>query len=456
MIPQRLPLPYPGRDGRHRYFERIRHAPWPVMLDSGGGTGEKARYDILSAWPSTTLTTQGTTTTIRQEDGFRSSDEDPFALLNQALGEYARPFPDLPFAGGAIGVFAYDLGRRVERLPALADADIHLPDMAVGIYDWAVLIDHVEQTATLVKAGRAAQPSWENLVSLFTGPDPEPAPGAFRLTSDWTSNMDRAAYGRAFRRIQDYIRAGDCYQVNLAQRFSARFEGDPYAAWRLLTEHNRGPFSAFMSLPQGAVLSISPERFLRVSHGIVTTEPIKGTRPRHPNPSEDARLAEELRTSPKDRAENVMIVDLLRNDLGKSCTLGSVSVPELFGVYSFPAVHHLISTVTGTLAPGKTAVDLLRGAFPGGSITGAPKVRAMEIIEELEPHRRSVYCGTMGYIGYNGDMDTNITIRTLVAEGDKIHAWAGGGLVADSDEAAEYQETYDKVGKILPVLTATM
>lgn len=453
--PQRLELPYPGRDHRHRYFERIRHAPWAVMLDSGGAAGEKARYDILSAWPTTTLTTVGASTRIARAGQVQDSPDDPFALLQAALGVPIQPYPDLPFAGGALGVFAYDLGRRIEKLPVLAQADIGLPDMAVGIYDWALVIDHELERASLVKAGRGTAPRWEELVGLFSGAVTALPPGPFRLSTPWQSNMDRAAYGRAYRRIQDYIRAGDCYQVNLAQRFSAGFEGEPYAAWRRLTEHNRGPFSAYMNLPEGAVLSISPERFLRLKDGVVTTEPIKGTRPRSPEPAEDARLAAELKDSPKDRAENVMIVDLLRNDIGKSCATGSVRVPELFAVHSFPAVHHLISTVTGLLAPGKSALDLLRGAFPGGSITGAPKVRAMEIIEELEPHRRSLYCGAIGYIGFDGDMDTNIAIRTLVAERDRLYVWAGGGLVADSQEDAEYEETFHKLARILPILEQT-
>ncbi|MGH6635613.1 MAG: aminodeoxychorismate synthase component I, partial [Gammaproteobacteria bacterium] len=249
-----------------------------------------------------------------------------------------------------------------------------------------------------------------------------------------------------------YIREGDCYQVNLAQRFSARARGDAWLAYRQLRSLNPAPFSAFLSTPSGAVLSSSPERFLHVNKGLVETKPIKGTRPRAVDQGRDRALMEELRHSPKDRAENLMIVDLLRNDLGKTCAIGSIKVPKLFAVESYATVHHLVSTITGRLGLGKHALDLVAGCFPGGSITGAPKLRAMEIIEELEPHRRSAYCGSIGYIGFDGRMDTNIAIRTLVYCEGLIHAWAGGGIVADSDEEAEYQETLDKAAALLKLM----
>jgi para-aminobenzoate synthetase component 1 len=266
------------------------------------------------------------------------------------------------------------------------------------------------------------------------------------------SNFTRRRYAEAVQRILDYIRAGDCYQVNLAQRFSVAVGGDPWLLYRRLRAVNPAPFSAYLATPWGEVLSCSPEQFLEVRGRCVQTKPIKGTRPRSPEPGEDAALRAALRASPKDRAENVMIVDLLRNDLGKSCAIGSVQVPKLCEVESFATVHHLVSTVTGTLAPGKDALDLLRGCFPGGSITGAPKRRAMEIIEELEPHRRGIYCGSIGYLGYDGSMDTNIAIRTLVISGGRARFWAGGGIVADSDWRSEYQETLDKAAAFFTAL----
>ncbi|MGH8582521.1 MAG: aminodeoxychorismate synthase component I [Gammaproteobacteria bacterium] len=436
-------------------FAQWATAPWSIFLDSCAWEGERGRYDVLAAAPYITLTTQGTHTEVLGPDGLSVSRENPFALVRRALGERGPGSADVPFCGGAMGYFAYDLARQFERLPACAQADIAMPDMAVGIYDWALVVDHRERRAFLVAAHRDAQTlkQWPAIRAAALDPEGRQSRRAFRVLSPVQSNLRREDYAEAFGRIQSYIRAGDCYQVNLAQRYSARAEGDPWSAYCRLRELNPAPFSAFFKLPEGAVLSSSPERFLRVRAGAVETRPIKGTRPRGATQGEDLALAEALRTSPKDRAENLMIVDLLRNDLGKTCAIGSVQVPELFGVESYSTVHHLVSAVVGRLAAGRDALDLLAGCFPGGSITGAPKLRAMQIIEELEPHRRSVYCGTLGYISHHGDMDTNIAIRTLVSSAGWIHAWAGGGIVADSDREAEYQETLDKAQALLRLLS---
>ncbi len=286
-------------------------------------------------------------------------------------------------------------------------------------------------------------------------PAVERARAQFRITAPLASNLPRDAYAAAFRRVHDYIRAGDCYQVNLAQCFAAPAAGDPWLAYQALRIINPAPYSAFLNTPHGTVMSASPERFLKLERGHVESKPIKGTRPRAGHPRLDADLAEALRASEKDRAENVMIVDLLRNDLSKNCELGSVRVPKLFEIESFATVHHLVSTVAGRLRQGRDALDLLRGCFPGGSITGAPKLRAMQIIEELEPCRRGVYCGAIGYIGCDGNMDLNIAIRTLVYSGGAIRFWAGGGIVADSRLEDEYQETFDKAAAMLRLLQQT-
>jgi para-aminobenzoate synthetase component 1 len=252
--------------------------------------------------------------------------------------------------------------------------------------------------------------------------------------------------------VQKYLHEGDCYQVNLAQRYSAHATGDAYPAYLELRRNSPAPWSAFLDWPHAQILCASPERFLRVQHGLVQTKPIKGTRPRSADVAEDARLKDDLLRHPKDRAENLMIVDLLRNDLGKSCEPGSIQTTNLFEVESYANVHHLVSTIEGRLQSGKTALDLLRECFPGGSITGAPKLRAMEIIEQLEPQRRGIYCGAIGYVGYDGAMDTNIAIRTLVYSSGVIRCWAGGGIVADSTCEAEYQETRDKARAMLELL----
>ncbi|MDX1266805.1 MAG: aminodeoxychorismate synthase component I, partial [Oceanisphaera sp.] len=280
------------------------------------------------------------------------------------------------------------------------------------------------------------------------------SPAPFRLRGGWQANRTAAEYESAFDRVQQYLQAGDCYQINLTMRFNAPFSGDAWQAYRHLSEHNRAPFSAFLQLPDSQVLSLSPERFIALDGRRVETKPIKGTRPRGASELEDQRLAQDLLDAPKDRAENLMIVDLLRNDIGRVCVPGSVKVPSLFAIESFPAVHHLVSTITGELSSQLEGTDLLAATFPGGSITGAPKVRAMEIIEELEPHRRHGYCGSIGYLSAHGRMDTSITIRTLLAEQNELYCWAGGGVVADSQAADEYQELFDKLGKILPVLEA--
>ena len=453
-MPRITELPYLADSAA--LLEALRGEPWPVLLESGHALGHPdARYDIVAADPYATLTVRGAVSIVDRRGQAKRSTRPPLELLRELLGERAAPVAGLPFAGGALGYFAYDFGRLLERLPSVAAQDIALPDAALGLYDWAIVVDHVQRRTLLVGQGRDARTyaEWDERVSrLAHGGSPAARP--FTVLSAPEADFDRESYGRAFERVQRHIRAGDCYQVNLTQRFTARVEGDSWQAYHALRRINPAPFAAFLELPSGAVLCSSPERFLSVRGGRVETKPIKGTRPRSTDPALDRALAEELQRSAKDRAENVMIVDLLRNDLGKSCTPGSIHATKLFEVESFASVHHLVSTVEGRLMPGKDALDLLAGCFPGGSITGAPKLAAMQIIEALEPYRRSVYCGCIGYMGFDGAMDTNIAIRTLVRDGDAIHAWAGGGVVADSEADAEYQESLDKAAALLAVLEA--
>jgi para-aminobenzoate synthetase component 1 len=450
-VPLQTELPY--YEDSARLFEGVADLPWAVFLDSGRHHPGQSRYDILSAQPYVRLVTRGPLTEI-YGDGIELSREDPFALLRQALAFDPGCGGGLPFCGGAMGYFGYDLARRLERLPVLAEDAERIPEMAVGIYDWAVVVDHGERRSWLVGQGRDPETDikWDGLVERFSAPPPEKARSPFRVVSPVASNLSHEAYARAFRRIRGYIHDGDCYQVNLAQRFSAAAAGDPWLAYQRLRIINPAPYSAYLNTPYGQILSASPERFLRVEDGRVETRPIKGTRPRAGHPRLDAELVETLRASEKDRAENLMIVDLLRNDLSKACRLGSVKVPKLFDVESYATVHHLVSTVTGELRPDRDALDLLRGSFPGGSITGAPKLRAMQIIEELEPQRRGVYCGAIGYAGFDGGMDLNIAIRTLVHAQGTIRFWAGGGIVADSKLEEEYQETFDKAAAMLNLL----
>ena len=442
-------------------FERLRHRPWAIWLDSGQPNGQYGRYDILVANPFITITTRETClaqipnayTEIMQDGKVSLSAEDPFVILNRLLAPYQVAQTSLPFSGGALGYFGYDLGRKVEAVLSHPIDQAVLPDMMVGIYDWAVVVDHREKTACLVSHG--FHPETRNqlaeLCALFDEPAVEVS-SYFALTSPIRSNMNFEEYAQAFHQVKHYITEGDCYQVNLAQRFSAQAKGDGWLAYLKLRQISPAPFMAYMNFGAMQVLSGSPERFLQVVANHVETRPIKGTRPRSKDAVQDQQYAAALQASVKDKAENLMIVDLLRNDISKNCKTGSVKADKLFQLQSFANVHHLVSFVSGVLEAGKTAIDLLRGCFPGGSITGAPKLRAMQIIDELEPNRRGVYCGAIGYIGFDGNMDTNIAIRTAVYANGEISFYAGGGIVADSVLDKEYAETLDKASSLLASL----
>ncbi len=429
---------------------------WAAFLDSGFPHSHLGRYDIITAEPYCTLVTRGALTEIREGNEILLSREDPFTLVRDRLaGPVSSETAGLPFAGGALGYFGYDLGRRLERLPERAADQENIPEMVIGLYDWAVVVDHLQRQSWLVAQGRdpLTAARWPHLVRSFSQIQTLGWQQAgFAVVGPVEAEMTPQRYRSAFDRIQRYIREGDCYQVNLTQRFAAHCRGNPWTAYQALRQINPAPFSAYLNLPQVQVLSSSPERFLKVSGGTIETKPIKGTRPRGRTLEEDRAQREQLQWSLKDRAENLMIVDLLRNDLGKTCLPGTVRVPRLFEIESYATVHHLVSTITGQMRPDQHALDLLRGCFPGGSITGAPKIRAMEIIEELEPCRRGIYCGAIGYVGFDGNMDTNIAIRTLVHSEQTIRFWAGGGIVADSDPDLEYQECFHKAAALLQLL----
>jgi para-aminobenzoate synthetase component 1 len=429
-------LPY--RTDAAQYYAALADLPWAVWLDSCG----MSRYDIVTAAPHHTLLPDKEPETC-----------DPFELLRKILGERVTPIPDVPFAGGALGYWSYDLARRMMTKPNIAHAAEQLPDLAIGIYDWALVLDHQQHKAKLVSQQRFSETAelLQQILLRLKGTPATPT-DSFRVYGRINSNFTPESYTSAFIKVQEYLKSGDCYQINLSQRFSAKAEGDAFSAYLRLRALSPAPYSAYLNLPQARILCNSPERFISVSGIKVGTRPIKGTRPRSKDARKDRQLADDLRNHPKDHAENLMIVDLLRNDLGKSCRPGSVRVPKLFEVESYANVHHLVSTVEGLLAEGRDALDVLRGCFPGGSVTGAPKLRAMQIIAQLEPDRRGIYCGTIGYIGFDGNMDTNIAIRTMVYSDDEIRCWAGGGIVADSDEKAEYQETLDKASAMLELL----
>lgn len=444
-------------------FAALARDPYAFFLDSGLDVGGQGRYSFLGADPFLVVTGKGRSLRVRDAAGETTLVGDPFIHLETLLRAYAQPpVPGTPpLLAGAVGYLGYDLRHQVERLPTLGIDDLRLPDLAFGFYDTVLIFDHRDGRAYLSSTGlpergvAASERARHRRDALLTRlqraatAQVPPRPRPVSLQSSFT----RAAYLHAVQRVKEYIAAGDIFQANLSQRFSAALPCEPWELYQRLRRQTPAPFAAYLALPECAVLSASPERFLRLSGSRVITRPIKGTRPRGRNAIEDARLADELRQSPKDRAELVMIVDLERNDLGRVCRFGSVAVPELLRLEAHPTVFHLVATVEGELREGCGHVECVRACFPGGSITGAPKVRAMEIIAELEPTWRGVYTGAIGYFGFHGETDLNIAIRTLVAHGGQAHFQVGGGIVADSHPEAEYQETLDKGRALIAALT---
>lgn len=431
-------------------FACLRARPGAVLLDSGRPVAT-GRFDIMSSDPIATLevTGDGETRFISDQLHFPTHlTNDAFGQQQWLLDQLATPDEpsELPFLGGLIGYWSYDLGRDTLSIPTQQASTVTLPHARLGLYDWCITLDHVAKQAWLV-----ATPERRKQVEKWLV-EPTKRAIPFALSGTFQSELSHDQYVTRFNAVQRYIRAGDCYQINLAQRFYADYHGDEWQAYLQLRNATPTPFSGFMAWGDKAVLSLSPERFIQCRNRQVETRPIKGTRPRGATAEKDLALAEELLSSSKDRAENVMIVDLLRNDLGRVCKPGSIRVPQLCHLESYPNVHHLVSVVQGTLADNYTPLALLEAAFPGGSITGAPKIRAMQIIDELEPCQRSVYCGSLGYVDVRGSMDTSIAIRTMIADAGRLHVWGGGGLVADSQAEEEYTETLDKIRHLISAL----
>jgi para-aminobenzoate synthetase component I len=488
LVEELVPPPDPVR-----CCERLEGLPYRLFFDSAAAGARLGRYSFLMADPVAVVRSKGARTECVDltAGGTHVVDGDALdgvrALL---LPHTAARVPGLPpFQGGAAGYLAYDWGRVLERLPAPRHDDLAMPDVVLGVYDWVLAWDHDASTAWLISTGlpetsplaqahraaaRAAavrrrlgsDPGTDRVEPMrrpVAGSGPtraEPQAPSHPVEMPWLdprlglrSSFTHEGYLEAVIRVREYILAGDIFQANLSQRFEAPLRESPWSLYRRLRIRNAAPFAAYLDFPDVVVLSASPERFLRVgAGGSVETRPIKGTRPRGLGPEHDAALGQALTESEKDRAENLMIVDLMRNDLSRVCAPGSVRVPELFALEHYATVHHLVSTVIGTLQPGSDALDLVRAAFPGGSITGAPKTRAMEIIAELEPSQRGVYCGAIGYWSVTGDLDSSIPIRTAVARGGTVYFSAGGGILADSDPEQEYRETFDKARGMIDAL----
>lgn len=426
------PLPYEANT--EPLFLRLSQLPNCIWLDSGKPASSLGRYDIITALPSATI--PGNTTSLVQQ--------------LQARLTTTHMDKDLPFCGGWMGYLAYGCNHRVMGLPPSGKDKTLVPQVWFGWYDWALVIDH-ETRSTQLMFMEQCDPKTHSRVmeALRDGNTPDLA---FECAT-FHADESRVHYLQSLARIRAYLLAGDTYQVNYTQRFSAAFSGSAQGAYLALRRAVPSPFSAFLGLDQSSILSISPERFIQIRGRQALTQPIKGTVPRGKTPQEDEGLRTKLRQSIKNRAENVMIVDLLRNDFSKHCKPFSVQVPDLFGLQSFANVHHLVSSVIGELEPEVEHPEFIMSCFPGGSITGAPKKRAMEIIDELETHSRSVYCGAVGYFSCNGNTDFNIAIRTLVHSGDHLYAWAGGGIVIDSDPEQEYAESLFKIDALLGALS---
>ncbi|MFT4731513.1 MAG: para-aminobenzoate synthetase component 1 [Gammaproteobacteria bacterium] len=450
-------------------FSNYQHLPWAMLLDTCNNQLSDGRYDIIVHSPIAKLVVKNKELIESAIKGWTSLLKTESDIVNQCPFERLEAIhtkfklmvtaPDaspLPFLCGALGYFNYDLNVQLDGIKDNNTEQYSSPDLAVGIYDQSLIFDNKTNKVycCYIDAERAEQlkndnPNKDQL-------DSQSNSEKFKQLSHWHANQTESEYRQKLQKVDDYLHSGDCYQINFAQRFEATYQGSEWQAYQLLRNVNKAPFSSFIRLENSCILSVSPERFLQVKGGMVETKPIKGTRKRAQNSEDDKKLSEELLSSEKDRAENLMIVDLLRNDLSKHCEPHSVVVPALFKLESYPAVHHMVSTILGKLKATSSPIQLLKGAFPGGSITGAPKHRAMQIIQELEPDKRSIYCGSIGYIGIRNDMDTSICIRTVLAENNQLYCWAGGGIVLDSDIASEYQESLDKVAKILPILEETM
>ena len=449
-------------------FLKLRDGGPCFLLESAEEGQRLGRYSMIGVSPQAVIRGEGDRLVMRRADGGEEDLDvgDPFGAVEDAVAavRMAEPPEPLAFWGGAVGFFGYDLVRRVERLPDVPDDDLGLPDLAAMITGPIVMFDHVRRSLTLVapcpvEEGVDPEPAyWRTVATLaelkgrLAGPLPPRPPRGERVVGPVESNLTRERFEQSVERVREYVFAGDAFQVVPSQRFSADITLDPFAVYRGLRTVNPSPYMFFLDFGDVALVGSSPEMMVKVEGAAVEMHPIAGTRPRGDDPADDRRLAEELLADPKERAEHVMLVDLGRNDLGRVCATGTVRVKELMDVRFYSHVMHIESAVVGELAPGMRASDALRATFPAGTLSGAPKVRAMEIIDELEPTKRGAYGGAVGYLGFGGDMDTCITIRTIVAKDGRAHVQAGAGIVADSVPATEFAETQNKAAGMLRAL----
>jgi para-aminobenzoate synthetase component 1 len=451
-------------------FEAFAPKSFSFFLDSGMDPPKLGRYSFMGSDPFLVMKSRGDEITLIKDGVEEKGWGSPFDTLGELLEKYRlnrREYP-VPFTGGASGYFSYDLCHFIERLPKTAVDDLNLPECYLGFYDAIVAFDHLANKTYLISTGfpetdegkrrrraEARLNDLRNLVLLVPPPniiENIPSDKGIALRA----NFSHEGYLAAVAKAREYICAGDIFQVNLSQRYDTDLPAPPYELYKRLRKINPAPFANYFNFGDVVIAGASPERFLKVQDDRVETRPIKGTKPRGKTPEEDKQMAENLLESVKDRAENIMIVDLERNDIGRVCRYGTVKVTEMAILETYPTVFHLTSTVVGQLREGKSRTDLLKATFPGGSITGAPKVRAMEIIDELEPTCRSVYTGSLGYLSFGGDMDLDIVIRTMIIKGSRAYFQLGGAIVYDSVPEAEYQETLDKGKALIQALNSSL
>lgn len=416
---------------------------YSFILDSAMGEKRLGRYSFISADPFKILK-------------FKGSLKDPLEELREELKKYkVKNKTHLPFIGGAVGYLSYDLVHYIEDISESAIDDIEIPELYMGLYDWVIVVDHLERKTYLATPDLNISKESEVAKKIIKIIEEKEINYSISTKSrkyqpvKLEANFKKLDYLEGIEQVRRYIKSGDIYQANLTQRFQGEIEVSSYELYRDLRRNSPAPFGAFLNFGDVDILSNSPERFIQVRDKTVETRPIKGTRPRGKTFKEDEALKLELLNSEKDRAELLMIVDLERNDLGRVCEIGTVEVPELFELEEYTNVHHLVATVKGKLREDNDLIDLIKATFPGGSITGAPKIRAMEIIDELEPTKRSVYTGSIGYFGFDDSLDLNIAIRTIIKKENKIYFQVGGGITWDSNPEEEYEETLHKAESIM-------
>ena len=456
-------------------FHKLDDGGCACLFESVIGGEKVGRYSFLAVAPYLRVSARGREVEVSGPEGVeRLTCDDPLEELKHRLrGVQALHLPELPpFIGGAVGYAGYDVVRYTERLPDAPPDDRGLPDLSFGLYDELVVFDNVSKTLFVVALARLdrfhgdarrafddAAGRVDRLVEKLSRPGRELAPADIRVEGDpnvaWTSNFCREDFEQAVRKCVEYIRAGDIFQVVLSQRLAVNIQADPFEIYRTLRVVNPSPFMFFLRTPEVTLVGSSPEIMCRVVDGRVTVRPLAGTRRRGSTDEEDQRLAEELLADPKERAEHVMLVDLGRNDVGRVARYGTVELSDVMMIERYSHVMHITSNVCGELAEGRDAFDALRACVPAGTVSGAPKVRAMEIIDELEPHRRGPYAGAVGYIDFGGNMDTCIALRTLVIQDGTAYVQAGAGIVADSEPDREYQETLNKARGLLKAIEIT-